>query len=125
MGHDVKYYGKLTPKNPLSDEEKALFEKLRDDDDNYNRLYALEYKNGFFMVNDSNEKLYVDRLYSSIEKYVAKLKDGGNDLIDGSYLVSCSEYGIDDEAIVLVYKNGAFIQKGVGDLVREFIKVGV
>ena len=121
MGHDVKYYGKLTPKNPLSDEEKALFEKLRDDDDNYNRLYALEYKNGFFMVNDSNEKLYVDRLYSSIEKYVAKLKDGGNDLIDGSYLVSCSEYGIDDEAIVLVYKNGAFIQKGVGDLVREFI----
>ena len=125
MGHDVKYYGKLTPKNPLSDEEKALFKKLQDDNDNYNRLYALEYIKDFFIVNDSNEKLYANRLYSSIEKYVAKLKDGGNDLIDGSYLVSCSEYGIDDEAIVLVYKNGAFIQKGVGDLVREFIKVDV
>lgn len=125
MGHDVKYYGKLTPKNPLSDEEKALFEELQDDDDNYNRLYALEYKNGFFMVNDSNEKLYVDRLYSSIAKYVAKLKDGGNDLIDGSYLVSCSEYGLDNDAIILLYKNGSFIKRRVMLLVEEFVKVDV
>ena len=121
MGHDVKYYGK----NPLSDEEKALFEELQDDDDNYNRLYALEYKNGFFMVNDSNEKLYVDRLYSSIAKYVAKLKDGGNDLIDGSYLVSCSEYGLDNDAIILLYKNGSFIKRRVMLLVEEFVKVDV
>jgi hypothetical protein len=123
MGHNVRYSGRLTPKNPLSDQEKAFFKELQDDDDNYDLLYALEYKNGFFKVNDENEKIYVDRFYSCIEKYVAKLKEGGNDLIDGSYLLSCSEYGIDDEAIILLYKKGDFIQKGIVDLVEQFIKI--
>ena len=125
MGHDVKYYGKLTPKNPLNEEEIKLFKELKGRRD-YDYLYALEYRNnGYFENDNSCEKVYSDSFYSVIEKYVNKLKEGGNDLIDGSYLVSCSEYGIDDEAIVLVYKNGAFIQKGITDLVREFVKVDV
>ena len=124
MGHDVRYYGRLTPKNPLNEDEIKLFKEFQDHRE-YDYLYALEYKNGLFTVNDRNEKLYSDSLYSVIEKYVGKLKEEGNDLIDGSYLVSCSEDGINDEAIVLLYRNGTFIQKAITDLVKEFVKMDV
>jgi len=108
MAHDVKYAGKLTPVKPLSEDEIKLFKLFQDDSKNYDRLYALEYKNEGFMVDNSNEKIYPDDFFDSIEKYVLELKKGGNDLKDGSYLISCSEYGFDGEAMVLSYKNGAF-----------------
>lgn len=120
MGHDVRYLGKLTPKNPLNNDEIALLKELQDHRD-FDYLYALEYRNDFFIVNDRNEKLYPDGVYEAIEKYVTKLKEGGNDLVDGSYLISCSEYGIDDEAIIFSYKNGRFTQKLIIDLVKEYL----
>jgi hypothetical protein len=61
--------------------------------------------------------------YESIEKYIDVLKEGGNDLKEGSFLVSSSEYGIGDEAIILLYTNGAFIQKPITELVEDFIKI--
>ena len=122
MGHNVSYSGKLTPKNPLNEDEIKLFESLRDDG-KYDRLYALEYQKdkGIFTVDDSNEKIYPDSFFDSIEKYVNKLKEGGNDIIDGSHLISCSEYGIDDEAMVLVYKNGSFARHELTTIVKEYL----
>ena len=120
MGHDVRYTGKLTPKNPLNEDEIMLFQTLQDDD-NYDRLYALEYEKYYFVVNDSNEKIYPRYFYNSIEKYIDKLKEGGNDLVEGSYLISCSEYGIDDEAIIFIYKNGSFLRSSLEDIVKEYV----
>ena len=80
MGHDVKYAGKLTPVKPLSEDEIKLFKLFQDDSRNYDRLYALEYKNEGFMVDDSNEKIYPDNFFDSIKKYIEELKKGGNDL---------------------------------------------
>jgi hypothetical protein len=122
MGHNVRYYGKLTVKNPLSDAEIALLKKLRDYDRNYPDLYALEYKDGYFYYYGC-EKILPTYFYQSIEKYIGGLKEGGNDLEEGSFLVSCSEYGIGDEAIILLYTNGAFIQKPITELVEDFIKI--
>ena len=45
--------------------------------------------------------------------------------MDGSFLVSSSEYGIDEEAILLLYTNGAFIQKPITGLVEDFIKITI
>ena len=119
MGHDVKYLGKLTPKVKLSDKEKELFEALKDDDSNYDRLDALEYNGNHFEVNN-NEKIYPDQFFESIEKYISKLKEGGNDIKEGSYLVSCSEYGIDFEAIIFLYKNGEFKKKYLLEVIEEY-----
>ena len=124
MGHNVRYYGKLTVKNPLSDAEIALFKQLQNDDRNYDRLYALEYQDGYFQFRDC-EKIYPTEFYEKIEKYIEALKEGGNDLVDGSFLVSSSEYGIDEEAILLLYTNGAFIQKPITGLVEDFIKITI
>lgn len=119
MGHDVKYLSKLTPKLKLNEKEIEQFKELQDDCV-YNRLYALKYNGENFQVDDSNGKLYPDKTFDAIEKYVLKLKEGGNDIKDGGCLVSCSEYGIDDEAIVLLYKNGEFKRKTVLDLIKEW-----
>jgi hypothetical protein len=121
MGHNVSYLGKLTPKNSLNEGEQKLFELLRDDNENYDRLYALEYQDGSFTVDDSNEKIYPDNLFDSIEKYVNELKKGGNDIVEGGYLISCSEYGIDSEAMVLVYKNGSFERHYLTTIVKEYL----
>ena len=119
MGHDVRYYGKLTPKIKLTDKEKEQLQELQDDH-NYDRLYALEYNGDNFQVSN-DEKIYVDEFYDVVERYIAKLKEGGNDIEDGGYFVSCSEYGIDDEAIILLYKDGEFRKKPVYDLVHAWV----
>ncbi|MCE2687907.1 MAG: hypothetical protein LW595_05115 [Rickettsiales bacterium] len=121
MGHNVRYYGRLTVKNPLNDAEMALLKKLQNDDRNYDRLYALEYQDGYFQFRDC-EKIYPTEFYEKIEKYIEALKEGGNDLVNGSFLVSSSEYGIDQEAILLLYADGAFIQKPITGLIEDFIK---
>ena len=120
MGHDIRYYGKLTVKQPLNNQEIELFKSLREDDE-YRKFYALEYKEGHFTFNKDCEKIYPEPFYNAIEKYVKILKEGGNDLVDGSHLVSSSEYGIDEEAIVLVYRDGSFTQKKITDLVENYI----
>ena len=120
MGHDVRYLGKLTPKKPLNEIEINLFNELQDED-NYDRLYALEYRDNTFQVNNNYEKIYVDEFFEVVEKYIYKLKEGGNDLKEGSYLVSCSEYGMDDECAILLYKNGKFEEKSVLELIEEYV----
>ena len=120
MGHDVTYLGKLTPKTKLNDKEKKLLQDLQDDD-NYDRLYALIYNGDNFQVSN-DEKIYVNEFFEVVERYISKLKEGGNDIEDGGYLVSCSEYGINDEAIILLYKDGEFRKKPVLDLVDEWTK---
>lgn len=121
MGHDIRYYGKLTAKNPLNKEEIALFKGLQENQNIFDRLYALEYSDGYFRFDEESEKIYPNEFYDSIEKYAKILKEGGNDLVDGSYLVSSSEYGIDEEAIVLIYKDGAFTRKAVVDIIEEYV----
>ncbi len=121
MGHNVRYIGKLTPKIKLNDKEKEQFQELKDND-NYDRLYALRYNGHYFQVSD-DEKIYADDFFEVVERYISILKEGGNDIEDGSYLVSCSEYGIDDEAIILLYKDGEFRKKPVLDLVEKWIKI--
>jgi len=120
MGHNIRYYGKLTVKNHLTNAEIALFKELQNDDENYPRLYALKYKDGYFEFRYC-EKVYPKRFYPAIEKYVKILKENGNDLKEGSHLVSSSEYGIDDEAVLLLYTNGYFIKKKITELVSNYI----
>lgn len=120
MGHHIRYYGKLTAKNPLNKEEIALFKGLQENENIFDKLYALEYSDGYFRFDEEFEKIYLDKFYDSIEKYAKILKEGGNDLVDGSYLVSSSEYGIDDEAILLIYKDGAFARKAVKNIIEEY-----
>jgi hypothetical protein len=120
MGHNIRYYGKLTVKNPLTNVEIALFKELQNDNRNYNRLYALKYKDGYFEF-EGGEKIYPDQFYPAIEKYVKILKEGGNDLTENSHLVSSSEYGIDDEAVLLLYTEGYFIKKKITELVSNYV----
>jgi hypothetical protein len=131
MGHDVKYYGKLTAKQPLNSQELELFKLLKKTED---YLYALNYElfvketehdtisiTGHFTFNKDCEKIYPEPFYNAIEKYVKILKEGGNDLVDGSHLVSSSEYGIDEEAVLLLYTNGYFIKKKITELVSNYV----
>ena len=121
MGHNIRYYGKLTVKNPLSDAEIALFKELQEDERNYKKLYSLQYKDGYFEYDQECEKIYPDQFYPAIEKYVKILKEGGNDLTENSHLVSSSEYGIDDEAVLLLYTEGYFIKKKITELVSNYV----
>ena len=131
MGHDIRYYGNLKAKNQLNKQEVELFKSLKKTED---YLYALKYElfvketepdtisiTGHFTFDKDCEKIYPEPFYNAIEKYVKILKEGGNDLVDGSHLVSSSEYGIDEEAIVFVYKNGSFTQKKITDLVENYV----
>ena len=120
MGHDIRYYGKLTAKNPLNEKEISLFKGLQENQNIFDRLYALEYSDGYFRFDEESEKIYPNEFYDSIEKYIKILKEDGNDLVDGSHLVSSSEYGIDEEAILLLYKDGAFTRKAVVDIIEEY-----
>lgn len=119
MGHDVTYIGKLTPTKELTKEEILIFENLKDHDD-YDRLYALEYTGKCFKNNNSCEKIYHDKFFNAIEMYISILKEGGNDIVDGSYLVSCSEYGINEESVMFLYKNGVFERKDLLEIIDEY-----
>lgn len=119
MGHDVNYAGKLTVKNKLTSVELELFEYMKNDC-RYDYFYALDYEDSAFEVNNSHEKIYPDKFFKVIEEYVKRLKEGGNDIVEGSRLISCSEYGFDEESIIFSYQGGKFVYKKVEDLVEEY-----
>ena len=124
MGHDVSYIGSLKLKNPITQEQKNFLAACQDDDSGLNRrLYCLklnEEKN-CFEFNKECEKCYYDSFYPSIINFITELKKLGNDIIDKSYMISCSEYGLDYEAVILVYNNGNFIQKQLLELASEYV----
>ena len=119
MGHNVNYIGFLAFEKPLTDEQIDLIMTYHDTKDYFYALTANLKKQLYY--DNTCEKIYPDTFYNVIKEFAIELKALGNDFTRSSYLVSCSEYGLDAEAIILTYKNGFFEEKPLLKLIKEYV----
>ena len=119
MGHNVNYIGFLAFEKPLTEEQRDLIIRYKDEKDYF---YALTLDSIELLSYDTPcGKIYPDIFYNVIKEFAIELKALGNDFTKRSYLVSCSQYGLDDEAIILTYKNGFFEEKPLLELIKEYV----
>ena len=121
MGHDVRYEGKLIFTQPLTQEQEDFIETFRMENQQFADVEYIVLKIGLYVNNDGIMRLKRDSFYCTIKKFVIEFKKLGNDFTTDSYLVSCSEYGLDDEAVILSYKTGEFVEKPVLELINEYL----
>jgi len=107
------YKGALIFTQPLTQEHKDFITEWK-------KLYNI------FRITTDGVYIAIDYMsyepiYKLIKELVIGLKKLGNDFTTDSYLVSCSEYGLNHEAVVLSYKTGEFVEKPVLDLIDEYL----
>lgn len=121
MGHNITYSGYLTLTKPLSKTEEVHLEELQRSGAVSNALvYTREQ---FYIDSERLESHYASATFAEIINYITTLKANGHDLVEGSYIASCSrDHGVDD-TLVLLYKNKTLIVKTLPEIIEVYTKV--
>lgn len=122
MGHQVNYIGSLKLKESISKEQEEFFIQCTENYKEYDRLSALEFnKDKTALLYFDCDKIYPDIFYNEIEKFITEFKKLGNDFTEGSYFISCSEYGLDSEAIIFYYSKNKFHREKLLKIAEDYI----